>query len=352
MTLLDDMGTIEGSERSELDEEALRARLRPVFARRHREHVAPAALAPLADTHTHLLGVAGGDAAAALTRAALAGVRLLVTLLDPVCDKVDPGEFRTRLDEWIAVSAALLRGPGSPRDASADPSGIVAASTLGEPAQLFDRVGYLIGVHPYGAAGVSDAVMREMRAELADPRCLGVGEIGLDYHLDDASSAPRSVQLAAFAGQLELARNERVPVELHLRHEAGDERRRSHEDALRVLFEVGVPEPGCVVHCFTEDRTTMERFLEAGCLIAFGGAATFKRNGEIRDAFAACPLSRILFETDAPYLAPEPVRGIPCEPAMIAFTADALARDRAERTGEDPHAIARAAWSNAVRLFG
>ena len=72
----------------------------------------------------------------------------------------------------------------------------------------------------------------------------------------------------------------------------------------------------------------------------------------MREAFAATPLDRILFETDCPYMAPMPLRGVECEPAMIAFTADALARDRAARTGEDPVAIQQAAWENAVRLLG
>ena len=96
----------------------------------------------------------------------------------------------------------------------------------------------------------------------------------------------------------------------------------------------------------------MERFCDLGCYIAFGGASTFKRNDAVREAFAACPLDRVLFETDCPYMAPEPIRGIECEPAMISFTVDALCRDRAARTGEDPAEIARAAWENSRRLFG
>lgn len=95
----------------------------------------------------------------------------------------------------------------------------------------------------------------------------------------------------------------------------------------------------------------MERFVELGCHIAFGGAATFKRNDAVREAFAACPLDRILLETDCPYMSPEPLRGLECEPAMIAFTAEALIRDRADRTGEDPEAIAQALWENAQDLF-
>ena len=97
----------------------------------------------------------------------------------------------------------------------------------------------------------------------------------------------------------------------------------------------------------------MERFVELGCYIAYGGAATFKRNDDVREAFAATPLDRILFETDCPYMAPEPIRGLECEPAMISITANALVNDRVDRTGEDAEtmAIAQAAWENACKLF-
>ncbi len=171
------------------------------------------------------------------------------------------------------------------------------------------------------------------------------------------------------ARQLSLAVERNVPVELHLRNDYGDEARTAHADAISVLERVGVPIAGCVLHCFGEDRATMERFLALGCHIAFGGAATFRRNdalreafaacpagcvlhcfGEdratmerflalgchiafggaatfrrndaLREAFAACPLDRLLLETDCPYMAPEPIRGLECEPAMIAQTAD------------------------------
>lgn len=107
-------------------------------------------------------------------------------------------------------------------------------------------------------------------------------------------------------------------------------------DAYNVLREVGVPQAGCVLHCFGEDRATMERFVGLGCYIAYGGAATFKRNDDVREAFAATPLDRILFETDCPYMAPEPIRGLECEPAMISITANALINDRVDRTGRMP----------------
>ena len=108
------------------------------------------------------------------------------------------------------------------------------------------------------------------------------------------------------ARQLSLAVERNLPVELHLRHEADDVERSSHLDAYSVLKRVGVPAAGCVLHCFGEDRATMERFCDLGCHIAFGGAATFKRNDEVREAFAACPLDLLLFETDCRIWLPSP----------------------------------------------
>ena len=313
-------------------------RLSLVFAKKKRSHEPPVPLAPIADTHAHLLNFWGKDPVEALARAALAGDRQLITLLDPIADSLDAPAFHALLEGWIRKAGELL----------ADAPG------LGDAASLLANVRYLCGVHPYGAPAYTNTVHEQVESALDDPLCVGVGEIGLDYHMDyddGVAPAPHEVQIACMERQLDLAVRRDVPVELHLRNEVGDESREAHADAYGVLRNTGVPRAGCILHCFTEDRATMERFAGLGCYIAFGGAATFKRNDDIRAAFAACPLDRILFETDCPYMAPEPLRGLECEPAMIAFTIDALARDRATRTGEDPRAIAQAAWDNAGQLF-
>lgn len=307
------------------------------FTKKKRVYEAPAPLAPIADTHAHLLSFWGKDPVDALVRAALAGDRMLITLLDPIADGLGVSEFHDRLTGWIAAARSCLRESSTP-----------------DAAAMLDRVHYLCGVHPYGAPDYTNAVHARVEKALDDPLCVGVGEIGLDYHFDhddDVAPAPHDVQIACMERQLDLAVRHNVPVELHLRHENDDEDRTSHTDAYNVLIGTGIPEAGCVLHCFGEDRATMERFTDLGCYIAFGGAATFKRNNDIREAFAVCPLDKILFETDCPYMAPEPIRGLECEPAMIAFTVDALVRDRAARTGEEPEAIAQAAWDNAIRLF-
>lgn len=307
--------------------------------KKQRSFELPLPLAPLADTHAHLTCFWKTSPVDALVRAAWAGVRALVTLWDPIADGFASFDaYRA----WLDVQVDEAR---------------TAAEVAGAPLALFEHIRFLAGVHPYGAPDFMDRapeVLDHMRKALADPRCAGIGEIGLDYHFDaddNVEAAPHDVQIACMERQLALARELHVPVELHLRNDTGDEAREAHADAYRVLQAAGVPAAGCVLHCFTEDRATMERFVELGCCIAFGGAATFKRNEDIRDAFAACPLDRLLFETDCPYMAPEPIRGVECEPAMIGFTVDALARDRAARTGEDPVRIARAGWENARLLF-
>ena len=301
-----------------------------VYTKKSKTFELPRPQAPLIDTHAHLLSFWGRDPVEALARAGQAGVAGIVTLYDPVADTeklADAGAFsvwfRARLSDAAAAGADM-------------------------PCR------YLAGVHPYGAAEYTDAVHAQIVAALADPLCAGVGEIGLDYHFDaddDIEAAPHDLQMQVMARQLELACARNVPVELHIRNDNGDEAREAHRDCLAVLREVGIPAAGCVLHCFGEDRATMEAFVELGCHIAFGGAATFKRNEAVREAFAACPLDRILFETDCPYMAPEPIRGLECEPAMIAQTADVLLYDRADRTGELPEQMAQRVLQNSRELF-
>ena len=285
---------------------------------------APLLSQPLCDTHAHLRSFWEKQPVESLQRAYRVGVERLVTLIDPVGDGLDIPAYQ----EW-------LRG-----------------EVLGAPE--IPQLKYLAGVHPYGADKYMDEIHAQIEAALDDSCCAGIGEIGLDYHFDsddEIAPAAHDVQIAVFERQLALACEHNVPVELHLRHDADDEARASHADAYEVLRRVGLPQAGCVLHCFGEDRATMERFVDLGCYIAYGGAATFKRNEEVREAFAATPLDRILFETDCPYMAPEPIRGLECEPAMMTLTAQALSSDRCDRTGEAPDAILAAAWENAERLF-
>ncbi len=287
--------------------------------RKGRIHELPEPLAPLADTHGHLSKRRPEQAAAALVRAWDAGVRLHVIPVDPTDDVPDVAAFFA----WFEKTCAL-------------------AGPLGEGTY------FVAGAHPYGAAALNDQALARLDALLDHPRCVGMGEIGLDY--GPYNELAPDVQEAAFRRQLRIAHARSLPVELHLRDPEGREPR-AHVDALRILLNEGVPAAGCDLHCFTCGPEVMTPFTDLGCYIAFGGAVTFARSDDIRAAAAACPAHLMLTETDCPYMTPVPLRGETCEPAMVALTAACVA-DAREQAGDGSRADTYAAlWDNARRLF-
>ena len=160
------------------------------------------------------------------------------------------------------------------------------------------------------------------------------GEIGLDYHY---SAETRDAQLRLFAGQLEEARARGLPAVIHTR-EADD-------DTSAVLRES--PVRG-VIHCFNGSADFAKRLLDMGFFISFSGIITFRMAEYVREASRVVPDDRLLIETDAPYLAPEPVRGGPNEPAFVAHTCAFVAKLR----GMAPDALAEITFANAASIFG
>ncbi len=298
--------------------------------------------APVVDTHAHLSMAAPKDAspderraAAAewLARAWLAGVTWVVCIVDASEDGRDARAFLSWLSETedaaqreidVALSAGLV--PAFPH----------------EPL----RVGLSAGVHPYGAAEL-EGCLDSLKTLLASPRVVALGECGLDYHCE----LPHEVQRAAFVRQLELAKEFGLPLELHVRDEVGDAFYEAHREALEIVTAADAASLGIDLHCYTLGPEPMEGWLALGAKVAFGGAMTFKRSDEIRDAAAACPADALLTETDSPYMAPEPLRGRTCEPAFTLATADLLAEVRGEFLGEPRRAPFEAAWRNAHALF-
>lgn len=306
----------------------------------------PRPLAPLADTHGHLTSFRAHDPAMALVRAALAGVRLLVIPVDPVSDVPR---------KWPSVAAFLgwLEGQiDLARVCLAEARGMSLTPPEFEGwdvPDLLDNIRIVAGVHPYGSAQVDDAAVERLRELLASPRAVGVGEFGLDY--GPYNKVPAEPQEAALRLQLRLAHELDLPVQLHIRDAAGDVRVNAHRLAARILREEGVPARGCDLHCFTSDIRVMEDFTRLGCHVAFGGAVTFSRSDEIREAATYCPERYLLTETDSPYMAPVPLRGQECEPAMVAFTAACVAdvREAGGRGGRQ--STYEALWNNACKLF-
>ncbi len=207
--------------------------------------------------------------------------------------------------------------------------------------ERFDCVYHTVGVHPHDAIDIADSDIIEIETRARHPRCVAVGEIGLDYHYDHS---PRDVQQKRLRDQLAVAARVGKPVIIHSRE--------AEPDLLAALTEYArglAPGriPG-VIHCFSGTREFGQSCLELGFYISFSGILTFKNAEELRQAAREYPLERILVETDSPYLAPIPFRGKKCEPSMVRLTAQKLAEVR----GLSFDRIAQATTANAKRFFG
>jgi TatD DNase family protein len=202
-------------------------------------------------------------------------------------------------------------------------------------AERFEEVFAAVGRHPNSAEGFDDAAAAEL-AELArDPRCRAVGETGLDFYRD---RAPHADQARAFAAQIEIARDTGKPLVIHTR--AAEE---ETVDTLATRAQ-GVE---VVMHCFSMP-SRLEECLERGWWISFAGNVTYPRSTELAAAADRVPLDRLLVETDAPYLTPQPVRKHRNQTAFVVHTA----RFIAERRGIDYAELEQAVEANAARLFG
>jgi TatD DNase family protein len=202
-------------------------------------------------------------------------------------------------------------------------------------AERFEEVFAAVGRHPNSAEGFDDAAAAEL-AELArDPRCRAVGETGLDFYRD---RAPHADQARAFAAQIEIARDTGKPLVIHTR--AAEE---ETVDTLATRAQ-GVE---VVMHCFSMP-SRLEECLERGWWISFAGNVTYPRSTELAAAAERVPLDRLLVETDAPYLTPQPVRKHRNQTAFVVHTA----RFIAERRGIDYAELEQAVEANAARLFG
>lgn len=192
------------------------------------------------------------------------------------------------------------------------------------------------GVHPHVAHTWTSDTAAQLAAALEDPAVVAVGETGLDYHYEHA---PRAAQRSAFEAQLRLAAEHRRPVVVHARD--------ADEDLVSLLADYGRAVPALVLHSFSSGPAAFEAGLDAGAYFSFSGMITFRKWAHGHHV-AQCPANRVLLETDAPYLTPEPFRGTRNEPAYVQY----VARQAAALRGEAPEALARLSTDNAVRCFG
>jgi TatD DNase family protein len=192
-----------------------------------------------------------------------------------------------------------------------------------------------VGLHPHDASKLA-AEWDMLEALARTEECVGVGEAGFDLYYEHS---PRDEQETAFRFQIRLAKDLGKPLVVHSRD--------AWPDTFRVLEGEGVPDR-TVFHCFTGGPDEACRALDLGCTLSFSGIVSFKNAQELRDAARVVPADRLLVETDSPYLAPEPYRGKPNEPAYVARVGAALAAAREEA----PEHIAEVTAANAAIIFG
>jgi TatD DNase family protein len=206
-------------------------------------------------------------------------------------------------------------------------------------ADRYEPVYATVGIHPHDASKVDVENLDRLSRLCHHPKVVAVGEIGLDYHYDNS---PRETQREVFVDQMQIARQARKPIVIHTRD--------AWEDTLELLNTHWRPSGlGGIMHCFSGGATQAQESLDLGFLISFAGVVTFRRAEKLREAAAAVPSDRLLVETDAPYLTPEPYRKIRRnEPRFVVETA----RRVAEVRGAAYEALAQATTANFCALFG
>lgn len=227
------------------------------------------------------------------------------------------------------VAEALDAGVGALVNVGCDIADTRAAIAV---AHAHPQVWATAGVHPHEAKHGTDG----LRDLAQDPRVVAIGECGLDYHY---GHSPADQQREVFARQIGLAHELGLPLVIHTR---------SAWDETFEILRAETPPERTVFHCFTGGPGEAEKCLELGALLSFSGIVTFPSAPELREAAAMCPLDRMMVETDAPYLAPVPHRGIPNRPALVSVVGAAVAAER----GVDAEVVAEATTANAIAFYG
>ena len=207
--------------------------------------------------------------------------------------------------------------------------------TAVELARRFPHVYAAVGIHPEDCDGFQDGDLTELRQLLERPKVVAIGEIGLDYYWED--NPPRAFQQTVFRKQLALAAELDLPVIVHDRE--------AHGDCLAIIKEF--PTVTGVFHCFSGSPEVAAELLKRGWYLGFDGPITYKNAKRAPEVAAVTPLERIVVETDAPYMAPVPMRGKRNDSRYLPYVIEKLA----EWKGVTAEEMTRVTWENGRRLF-
>jgi TatD DNase family protein len=204
-------------------------------------------------------------------------------------------------------------------------------------AEAYENVYCTVGTHPHNAHEELDIPVAEIVKLAQHLRVVGIGEAGLDYFYD---KAPRDAQMQGFKNHIAAARETGLPLIIHTRDAEDDTARLLEAEMARGEFKA-------LLHCFTSQQWLAEQAVGLGLYVSFSGILTYKTAQNLRDTAKVLPEDRILVETDAPYLAPMPMRGKSNEPAFVSHTLDVLAATR----GVSRVHMAAVTSANFFRLF-
>ncbi|HPF46785.1 MAG: TatD family hydrolase [Alphaproteobacteria bacterium] len=204
-------------------------------------------------------------------------------------------------------------------------------------AEAHDHIWATVGSHPHDAEDEWGITPEQLINMAKHEKVVGIGETGLDYYYEHS---PRDKQKQNFIAHIEASRETGLPLIVHARD--------ADDDCAEIMeAEMKKGAYPAVIHCFTASEEFARRSLDIGCYISLSGIVTFKSARELQEAVKIIPLSRLLIETDAPFLAPVPMRGKPNEPAFVKYTAEFLAN----HFGVGFEELARVTTDNFFKLF-
>ena len=202
-------------------------------------------------------------------------------------------------------------------------------------AAKYPHIYMLAGIHPHDAAETTDADLARIEECAHAEKCVGIGEIGLDYHYPGTD---KPAQERVFLAQLDIAKRLGMPVAIHSRD--------ASSDTLSVI-KAEAADLGGVIHCYSYSRETAAEYLAMGYYLGIGGVITYKNAKKLVEVVEYAPIEQIVLETDAPYLSPEPVR----HRRNSSYNLPYVVRKIAEIKGLTEREVEEVTWANACRMY-
>lgn len=243
----------------------------------------------------------------------------------------DDEKFDEDRDELLAGMTEA--GVGGIINVGASPDGVRESQRL---AEQYPFVYAAVGIHPDYVGWLDEEKLQWLRGLCRNPKTVAVGEIGLDYYWDKEA---HELQKRWFIAQLQMAKEEGLPVNIHSRDAA--------QDTFDIMKAEHAGTTGGVIHCFSSSAQMAMEYVKLGYAIGIGGVVTFKNARVLREVAAAVPLERIVVETDCPYLAPTPHRGKRNSSRYLPLVIEEIAHVK----GIEPEEVERVTWENVRRIF-